>query len=700
MSSVDKSHELAAWFLGPKGENEALLRSLLEEALQEHVNCRRSFHPEDPSHLTAGTLESEAYRESVAVLRREASKLAEQLKQSVPFFSMRYQGHMNWDLVMPGIVGYFSAMLYNQNNVAVEASPVTTMLEMEVGRDFCRMIGFPETEEMVPWGHVTAGGSISNLEGLWAARNLKFYPLALQEALLQEPELAGAKGLTVPLPDGESAVVAELSVWQLLNLRVDDVLALPQRMQDEFGVSLAVTTEAVNRHSLQSVGVGRWYGKLALAGVQEPVVLVSATMHYSWPKSANLLGMGANQLLPIPVDEDGRMDAGHLSELLASCTAEKRPVVAVVAVMGTTEESAVDPLAKVVALREEFAAKGLAFAIHADAAWGGYFATMLRAADAAENGRDTSPFAEREEVPSLPLSPYVTEQMGALPQVDSITIDPHKSGFIPYPAGGLCYRNSAMRNMVTFNAPEIYHDAADQSLGIYTVQGSSPGAAAAAVCLSHRVIPLNQAGYGKILGECTFTVKKFYARLATLEDEAFVAVPFNRLPAEKEGLPSEQVEVQKAFIRERIVDRSNRELLADGEAMRLFRELGPDQLIQVYAFNVKDRDGKLNADLGVLNKLNQAVFARLSMQPGDVLKDKPLIVTSSVFDPAVFGKEYVATFCRRLGVEHDGVTPVTFISSTVMDPWLTETAEGSFLPVIEEALRQAVRESIEEIGKG
>ena len=38
---------------------------------------------------------------------------------------------------LAGIAGYFAAMLYNQNNVAAEASPVTTLLEIQVGQDFC-----------------------------------------------------------------------------------------------------------------------------------------------------------------------------------------------------------------------------------------------------------------------------------------------------------------------------------------------------------------------------------------------------------------------------------------------------------------------------------------------------------------------------------------------------------------------------------
>ena len=40
------------------------------------------------------------------------------------------------------------------------------------------------------WGHITCGGTVANIEAVWAARNLKFYPLAVKRALASEPALA------------------------------------------------------------------------------------------------------------------------------------------------------------------------------------------------------------------------------------------------------------------------------------------------------------------------------------------------------------------------------------------------------------------------------------------------------------------------------------------------------------------------------
>ena len=69
----------------------------------------------------------------------------------------------------------------------------------------------------------------------------------------------------------------------------------------------------------------------------------------------------------------------------------------------------------------------------------------------------------------------------------SVTIDPHKAGFCPYPAGALLYRNGTMKGFITLAAPEVFHSPNDLNVGVYGLEGSKPGAAACGVLLSHRV---------------------------------------------------------------------------------------------------------------------------------------------------------------------------------------------------------------------
>ena len=90
-------------------------------------------------------------------------------------------------------------------------------------------------------------------------------------------------------------------------------------------------------------------------------------------------------------------------------------------------------------------------------------------------------------VPISPLSDYTKKNLNALRRADTVTSDPHKTGYCPYPAGGLSYRNGTMKEFVRLAAPEVFHGEDYLTVGINGLEGSKPGAAAAGVLLSHRV---------------------------------------------------------------------------------------------------------------------------------------------------------------------------------------------------------------------
>lgn len=691
---------LEAWFLGPKAENADELERFVVEAIRDQAFWRRNFHPSDPTHITEEMKRSPEYLEAMNSLTEGYQSLLAFLKKSVPFFSMRYQGHMNWDLTIPGILGYFAALLYNPNNVAFEGSTATTILEILVGDDLCKMLGYtiPDEAEIEkgairPWGHITCDGTVANIEAIWSARNLKFYPLALQAALKEDPALSKAKAITVPLPTGKSLPLIELDTWSILNLKADDILALPTRITNEYQISRDIVTASLAQYSLQSLGIQEFSQRFLSQIEKSPVFFVPGTKHYSFPKAAAILGIGASNMIDVPVDKEARMDIAALKELLEKCLAEKRPVYTVVAVMGSTEESAIDSIKDVLALRDEFRLRGLEFTVHGDAAWGGYHISVIR--DDFDMPEPLATFAPSPP-PAVPLKQYVVEQFQALGHADSITVDPHKSGYIPYPAGALCYRNSAMRDLVTFSAPVVFHGEAEPTVGIYGIEGSKPGAAAAAVYLSHRVIRPSKSGYGKIIGQALFSCRKLYARLLCMArpEDPFIIVPVPRLPAEVDGSDIEQ---QTEFIRNRIVGKTNQEVVNDREAMKLLAEIGPDENILAYAFNFKAASGTLNTDLDQTNRLNKALYNKLSIDPGDDIYGYKLIVSTTDLNAAQYGETFIDDYKRRLGVEKSTGTSVTVLRSVVMDPWVTETTKGSFLDILENEFRKAVTESLEEI---
>ena len=102
-----------AWMLGPKAENAQVFEEMFLEAFRDHCYWRRNFHPEDPPYVRHEDRLAPGYSEVLERMRGNLFEMLSLLKRSIPFFSPRYVGHMNTDLLMPGILGYFSAMLYN-----------------------------------------------------------------------------------------------------------------------------------------------------------------------------------------------------------------------------------------------------------------------------------------------------------------------------------------------------------------------------------------------------------------------------------------------------------------------------------------------------------------------------------------------------------------------------------------------------------
>lgn len=513
---------LNAWFLGPRAENAELFERLVTEALRDHVFWRRNHHPEDGFTIREQDKRAEGYESAVATLTQELLGLLAELKRGVPFFSGRYKGHMCAEQTIASQIGYFATMLYNPNNVAIEASPVTTRLELEVAAQLARMIGYdPERS----WGHIASGGTVANFEALWIARNVIYLPIAAVGAA----EQLGVS-LDVALPDGSRSPLGRLGLWELLNITNDAALDLWDALWR--AAPSADVRRALADHSLGTLGYQEYARRLARRyGDPLPpgTVLVAATAHYSWEKIVRALGIGANQLIFIPVDEHYRMDPDALWDTVRRLTDRGVPILACVSVCGTTEESAVDRLDLVLEVRARAERElGVTFHLHSDAAYGGYAAAATWRADGT---RRTAAEIRESTGTGWPTEDWV-RSMEALAATDSVTIDPHKLGYVPYPAGAFLMRDRRARDLVAIDPPYLLPtrgmgSAEDLFLGRHIFEGSKPGAAAAAVWLSHKVLPLDERGYGFLVERTVRGARALHAALreAVLEPFRIVLLP-------------------------------------------------------------------------------------------------------------------------------------------------------------------------------
>lgn len=460
-----------ALFLGPQGQNAEVLERAFLEALRDHVYWRRGLCSDDPDAVDPFRQSEQGFVNTQTAFAAALRKLLARLKGSVPSHSPRYLGHMMGDTLLPAQAGYLAAMLYNPNNVAAEGSPVTSQLEVEVAEDLAVLSGYDPEKA---WGHLCSGGTVANLEALWILRNLALAPLRLP------------RGGGPALRDAAGNPLSGLPPEKLLGrLRGETLLDLHR--------SLPPLPGAVRKG-----GAFR--------------VLVSAMAHYSWHKAANILGLGEDRLETIPVDSELRLDLDALEQRLEELAAEGVPVLAVVGIVGTTEGGGVDPVDGILEVRRRHAERhGRWFFVHLDAAYGGYARALFLRRD---GGLRELP--EMQE--SLAIRPGLHDAMAAVPEADSITMDPHKLGFVPYPAGALVLKDGDMRGLTTHRAAYLNPAEGSDHLGSYILEGSKPGAAASAVWLAHRTVPLHEDGYGAILAD-SFRASRGLAEL--LDDRVF-----------------------------------------------------------------------------------------------------------------------------------------------------------------------------------
>lgn len=585
--------DINALFLGPKSENGQFFKDALISCVDDHLFWRKDFHPEDEPIISYQEKKCDSFQNvqdrTLSVLDRLSALMRE---TSAPWHSPRYLGHMNSEVLMASILGYVTAVFYNANNCAYEGSPATTPMELEVGMDLCRLLGYDTSKS---WGHITCDGTIANMEGLWYARNISSLPFAIQAV---RPELVAGK-----------------TDWELANMTVDQILDLAQKVKDVW--------EDVRNNSVRGLGVqesklGKW--------------IVPQSKHYSWVKAADVLGIGLQNVVDVQVDNHFRMDIDVLEQTINDLVEKQIPILGVVAVIGTTEEGAIDYLDKVVALREKFQKeKGVSFYIHADAAYGGYARSIFL--DEENRFMEYDELVNRLHAEGIidndivwpPKDVYNAYK--ALEKADSITIDPHKMGYVPYAAGGIVIKDKRMVDSISFFAAYVFEagTTSPMLLGSYIMEGSKAGASAASVWVAHQLIPLNITGYGKLIGASINGAHLFYNMIAK----------------------TKTIEV-------------------NGKTVRLEALVNPDFNMVDFAFNPEG-----NTDLNYMNEINLKLWEQSSATGVPILKKD--FVTSHTDLAYEDYKDAPENLALRLGVTSDEwnkVKSIRVLRACILSPYL------------------------------
>jgi glutamate/tyrosine decarboxylase-like PLP-dependent enzyme len=651
-----------AAFLGPKGENAAELERLLLDVLHDHVFWRRNYHPGDPRMIDERDRRSEEYADTAGRMRDELFQILSELKRGAPLYSPRQIAHMVSDPTLPAIVGYFAGLLYNQNNVVAEVAPETVRKERAFVAALARMVGFPE---MLPevladdardarapfsWGHLCSGGTLANLEALWVARNVRLYAPAVRLLAATEPRFAHLADLSI-----SGARLRDRSTAELLNLTPAEATEVHLRVRahlTEAGREEAMAFEhavpSVRKAGLAGL-LGAYNAAFPSDPARPPVVLISQAAHYGWGKAMDVVGLGDRALRKVPVDGRVRVDVDALGQAVRDSARRGESVLMVISIAGTTEEGSVDPVHRVHELREALAADRFAFWHHCDAAFGAYLATVLPRDDAGRprpyDGGDESISALTDDL----MEPDVYRALAAISLTDSVTIDPHKMGYVPYPAGAILLRDYHARDALSFAAsylPDDERAGFSGFLGRWTLEGSRPGAPAVSAYLSQAVVPLDEGGHGVLVRDCLHAMRTLVRSL-----------------------------------RARF----------DADAPALFVPLAEPDSVGL-CFTLVPRGGV--DSLAALNRFTKQVWTHVAVDGRDELGHYPFILSRTEVDVAHY-RRHLEAMLGPAALERPDADALMLLRVIIMNPFLREWSEREpgFDDIFCEYLEEVVKEA-------
>ena len=803
---------LPAWFLGPKAENADVLERAVVAVLRDYSHWRKNYFPSDRALLTR-SIQRRLDDEYDRLEAKVADMLAE-LRRNFPFYSPRYIGHQLSDTTLASIVGHIAGLLFNPNNVTPEAAPVTVDMEIDSCTRLLEMLGYAPPPEPVKmeaerdrydsrlkagfgWAHICSGGTVANIEALWVARAVTYFPLAARD-VARELRVS----VPVKLPSykesvtvGDANAAAEIDIasddideYCLLLLKPNEKIYLLARLVQAVAQRENLSPEHASARTAELLRLSRrgpTSGFHRQASEFEPRLFAPVTAHYSVTKAADLLGIGRSNIAWVQVDANFRLDVADLRKKLRACLNERAVPLAVIGIVGTTEEGAIDPIHDILDLREEFENRDVSFWLHVDAAWGGYFRSLLnlsapdrldvlahklglsheacpppdgdidawianvfvpfvearvsdtdnpkvdrtrirrllhacgaavdddarltavrgvvgyalrtgllvsdrRSADAGEAdaewerpgpldiglqdyvdllGRRTSDRLTlrygkyRRDITLVFDSRETCSALLGMSRAESITIDPHKMGYVGYPCGVIAFRNDRVRHFLTQRAP--YITAAEHSALVhhpprhseelasasgaqrvstdafapFTLEGSRPGASAAALWLSSELIPPDLSNHGRLIRASALAALELYQWLTHWDDIA-----------------------------------TQNDLDLDYQLLS-YTPGPPDTNIVIFAVK-KARSRSLEE----LNEVTRSVYDRFSIKPelGDreYSYSQPFFLSHTTFDPDVYPYASVQPFLTRAGIRQPrveyGRRGLEVLRATAMNPYVAE----------------------------
>ncbi len=216
------------------------------------------------------------------------------------------------------------------------------------------------------------------------------------------------------------------------------------------------------------------------ASLEKVEVILPETAHFCFDKAADLLKL---RLVKIRLNDKFQVNIEAVKNAINPKT------LAIVGIAGTTDLGVVDPIPE---LSEIALANNLH--LHIDAAFGGFVLPFLK---------------NNSHIPAFDFR---------LPGVSSITIDPHKMGLAPIPAGAVLFRNTELLKKIQTKVGYLAGGESPQ-----TMLGTRPGASAIAVWSVLKYMGTD--AYKKVVKRCMKLTQRFVEEIYKIPGISYVTKP-------------------------------------------------------------------------------------------------------------------------------------------------------------------------------
>ncbi|MCD6189072.1 MAG: tyrosine decarboxylase MfnA [Thermococcus sp.] len=219
-----------------------------------------------------------------------------------------------------------------------------------------------------------------------------------------------------------------------------------------------------------------------ISDVEEPELVLPKSAHFSFLKASDLLGV---KLVWAELNRDYSVNIRDVEDKITDNT------IGIVGIAGTTGLGVVDDIPALSDIAVDYG-----IPLHVDAAFGGFVIPFAKAL-----GYDLPDFDFK------------------LKGVQSVTIDPHKMGMAPIPAGGIIFREKKYMDAINVLAPYLAGGKIFQA----TITGTRPGANAIAVwaLLKH----LGFEGYKRVVKEAMENAYWFAEQIKAIKGVYLIREP-------------------------------------------------------------------------------------------------------------------------------------------------------------------------------